>query len=73
MLGLHKQDNTNGTCPADMKQIIIRLSNNAVNKITEIMLCSNSTANTLGSSKWNDNNGICWWCWADPYAVETCK
>ena len=31
-LALPKQDNTNGTCAADMEQIIISLANNAVMK-----------------------------------------
>ena len=47
-LGLSKQDKTNGTCAAD---IIIWLANNTVNKITEIMTCSQSTASALGSCK----------------------
>ena len=50
-LGLSKQDNTNGTCAADMEKIIISLANNTVNKITEIMTCSKSTANASGSCK----------------------
>ena len=36
-LGLCKQDNTNSTCAADMKQIIIWLVNHPANKITEII------------------------------------
>ena len=32
-LALPKQDNTNGTCAADMEQTIISLANNAVNEI----------------------------------------
>ena len=44
-LGLSKQDNTNGTCAADVEKIIIWLANNTVNKITEIMTCSKSIAN----------------------------
>ena len=47
-LGLSKQDNTNGTCVADVEQIIMWLVNNTVNKINEIMPCSMSTANALG-------------------------
>ena len=58
-LGLSKQDNTNGTCAADVEQIIIWLANNTVNKITEIMTCSKSTANALGSCKRNDTYGVC--------------
>ena len=42
---LSKQDSTNGACAADVEKIIIWLANNTVNKITEIMTCSNSTAN----------------------------
>ena len=42
---LCEQDNTNGTCAADMEQIIIWLANNTVNEINEIMTCSKSTAN----------------------------
>ena len=53
-MGLSKQDNTNGTCAADVEKIIIWLGNNAVNKITEIMTCSKSTAYTSGSCKRND-------------------
>ena len=44
-LGLRKQDNTTSTRVADVEQIIIRLANNAVNKITEIVTCSKSTGN----------------------------
>ena len=33
-LGLSKQDNTNGTCAADVEQIIIWLANNIVKNIT---------------------------------------
>ena len=33
-LGLSKQDNTNGTCAAEVEQIIIWSANNTVNKIT---------------------------------------
>ena len=44
-LRLSKQDNTNGTCAADVEKIIIWLANNTVNKITETMTCSMSTAN----------------------------
>ena len=44
-LGLSKQDNTNGTCAADVEQIIIWLANNTVKKITENMTCSKSIAN----------------------------
>ena len=58
-LGFYKQDNTNGTCAADMEQIIIWLANNTVNKITEIMTCSKSTANASGSCKRNDTDGVC--------------
>ena len=36
-LGVSKQDNINGTCTANMEQIISWLANNTVNKITEIM------------------------------------
>ena len=56
-LGLSKQDNTNDTCAADLEQIIIWLSNNTVNKITEIMTCLKSTVNVSGSCKRNDNDG----------------
>ena len=41
-LGLRKQDNANGTCVADVEQI----KKNAENEITEIMVCSKSTANS---------------------------
>ena len=58
-LGLSKQDNTNGTCAADVEKIIFWLSNNTVNKRTEIMTCSKSTANALGSCKRNDTDGVC--------------
>ena len=58
-LGLSKQDNTNGTCAADVKKIIIWLANNTVNKITEIMTCSKSTANASGSCKRNHIDGVC--------------
>ena len=50
-LGLSKQDNTNGTCAADVEQIIIWLANNTVNKITEIMTCSKLSANVSKSGK----------------------
>ena len=52
-LELSKQDNTNGTCDADVEKIIIWLAHNTVNKTTEIMTCSKSTANALGSCKRN--------------------
>ena len=58
-LGLSKHDNTNGTCAADVEQIIIWLANNTVNKITEIMTCSKSRANASGSCKRNDTDGVC--------------
>ena len=58
-LGLSKQDNTNGTCAAEVEKIIIWLANNTVNKITEIMTCSKSTANALESSKRNETDGVC--------------
>ena len=74
-LGLSKQDNSNGTCAADVVQIIIRLISNTVNKITEIMTCSKSTANTSGSCKQNIIDSVCnsayWWHWTDHYVVET--
>ena len=57
-LGLSKQDNTNDTCAADLEQIIIWLANNTVNKITEIMTCSDSTVNASGSCKQNDIDGV---------------
>ena len=59
VLGLCKQDNTNTTCVADVKQIIIQLANNPVNEITEITTCSKSTANGSGSCKRNDTDGVC--------------
>ena len=59
MLGLSKQDNANGTFAADVEQIIIWLADKTVNKITEIMTCSNSTANASGSWKRNDTDGVC--------------
>ena len=55
-LGLSKQDNTNDTC--DLEEIIIWLSSNTVNKITEIMTCSKSTVNVSGSYKQNDTDGV---------------
>ena len=58
-LGLSKQDNTNSTFAADVKQIIIWLANKTVNKITEIMTCSNSTANASGLCKRNDTDAAC--------------
>ena len=48
-VGLSKQDNTNATCAADLKKIIIWLANNTVKKVTEIMTCSKPTVSTLGS------------------------
>ena len=51
-LGLSKQDNTKDTSTADVEHIIIWLENNTVNKITEIITCSKSTAdNAVGSCK----------------------
>ena len=41
-----------------MEQIIIWLKNNTTNKITQIMNYSKSTANTSGSYKRNDTDGI---------------
>ena len=59
VLVLSKQDNTNGTCAADVEKIIIWLANNTVNKITEKMTCSQSTANASGSCKQNDPDVVC--------------
>ena len=58
-LGLSKQDNTNVICTNDVEQITTWLANNTVNKITEIMAYSNSTANASGSCKRNNTDGIC--------------
>ena len=58
-LGFSKQDNTYGSCAADMEKIIIWLANNTVNKITEIITCSESTGNASGSCKRNDTDGVC--------------
>ena len=58
-LGLNKQDNSNGTCAADVEQIIIWLANNTVNKITEIMTCSKSVANASGLRKQSGTDGVC--------------
>ena len=58
-LGLSKQDNTNGTCAADLESIIICLANNTVNKITEIMTCSRSTNNASGSCKRSRTDRVC--------------
>ena len=57
-LRLSKQDNTNDTCVADTKKIIIWLANNTVNKITKTMTCSKSTANASGSCKRNDTDVV---------------
>ena len=57
-LGLSKQHNTNNTCVADLEQIIVWLANNTVNKITEIMTCSEATVNASGSCKRNDTDGV---------------
>ena len=62
-LGLSKQDNTNDTSAADLKQIIIWLANNTVSKITEIMTCSKPTVNALNHANetipmvYTDNTG----------------
>ena len=69
VLGLSKQDKTNGACAADVEQIIIWLANNTV-IITKIMTCSKSTANPSGSWKQNDKDGVCWWHCTDRYVVE---
>ena len=58
-LGLSKQHNTNGTCAADVEKIMIWLANITVNKITEIMTCSKSTAKSSRSCKCNDTDGVC--------------
>ena len=58
-LELSKQDNTNGTCAADVEKIITWLTNKTVNRITEIMTCSKSTANESGSCKRSDTDGVC--------------
>ena len=58
-LELSKQDNTKGTCATDVEQIIIWLTNKTVNKITEVMICSNSTAHALGSCKRNNTGAKC--------------
>ena len=59
VLRLCKQGNSNTKCVTDVEQIIIWLANDAVNKITEIMACSKSTADGLGSCKRNDTYGVC--------------
>ena len=58
-LELSKQDNTNDTCAADLESNNIWLTNNTVNKITEIMTCSKSTVNASRSQKRNDTDGVC--------------
>ena len=58
-LGLRKQDNTNGTCTADVEQIIIWLANNTVNEITKIMTCSKLKISASGSCKRNNTDGVC--------------
>ena len=58
-MGLSKQDNTNGTCAADVEKIIIWLANNTVNKITKIITCSKSTTNALRSCKQSDTESVC--------------
>ena len=60
VLELDKQDFTNDPCAADLEQIIIWLANNTLNKINEIMTCSKSTVNALGSCKQNDTHGVYW-------------
>ena len=57
-LVLRKQDNTNTACAADVEQIIIRLANNAVNEIIELMTCPNSTANASRSCNRNNTDGV---------------
>ena len=57
-LGLSKQDNTNDTCVADLEQIIIWLTNNTVNKITEIMNCSKPAISASRLCKQNDTKGV---------------
>ena len=59
VLGLRKKDGTNDTCAADAEKIIIWLANTTVNKITEIMTCSMSTAIALGSCKRSNIDGVC--------------
>ena len=71
VLGLRKQGSTNSTCVADVEEIIIRLANDAVNKIIKIMACSISTTNSSGSCQRNDTYGACWWHWTDHYILET--
>ena len=66
-----KWDKNSDTCAADINQISIWLANKARNKITEIMICSKSTANISGSWKQNDTDGVCWWHWTDHYVVQT--
>ena len=59
-LELSKQDNANGTCAANVEQIIMWLASNTINKITEIMTSSELTANASRSCKRNDGtNAIC--------------
>ena len=57
--GIKQTRNTNGTCAANVEKIIIWLANSTVNKITEIMTCSKSTANASRSCKQNDTGGVC--------------
>lgn len=55
-----KQGYASGPSVTDMKQILIQLANDAVNKITETMSCSKWVANSLESSKWrNDEDALC--------------
>ena len=71
-IGLHKQDNTNGTCAAGIEQIIFQLGNNTVkwNKWND-ELFKVHTVNAWESCKQNDTDGIRWWHWPDQYVVET--
>ena len=48
---------------ADMEQIFIQLANIAEKEITEIITCSNSSANASRPCKRNNTNGVCWWHW----------
>ena len=54
-----KLSNVRPTDFANSKHALIPLANNAENEITEIMNCSKSTANSSGSCKRNDTDGIC--------------
>ena len=68
-LGESRQRNTGDTFAADLEQIIIRLGNKIVNKVTEIMTCSKSTVHASESCKTKQHQ----WCILMILDISSCS